>query len=391
MSTRDPAALSLRGIDKAFDGAVVLRDVHLDVAPGEVLALLGPSGCGKTTALRIVAGLEAPDRGTVAIAGVEMSSSSRVVPPERRRVGMVFQHGALFPHLDVTRNVGFGLERGSRRGGERVDEVLELVGLEGFGEREPTTLSGGQAQRVALARALAPDPAVLLLDEPFSNLDAVLRHRLRRDVRRVIRAAGTTTVFVTHDRDEAFAVADRVAVMRGGRIVQIGSPHDVYASPIDAEVAVFVGEANLIPVSGAEGPEVHTPWGRRAAAGPGAAEGGVWVVRPEALRCVDPATAAGSDSRGPTVAGRVREVELYGSTTVSVVAVSAASVSAASVSAAAAGSTDAPVDLLVSVRELGVQPRRPGEEVVVACDGGPAWIVPTAAHPTDSAERTGTT
>ena len=207
----------------------------------------------------------------------------------------------------------------------------------------------------------------------------------------MIRAAGTTTVFVTHDRDEAFAVADRVAVMRGGRIVQIGSPHDVYASPIDADVALFVGEANLIPVSGARGPEVHTPWGRRAAAGPGAAEGGVWVVRPEALWCVDPATAAGSDSRGPTVVGRVREVELYGSTTVSVVAVSAASVSAASAGIAAAGSTDAPVELLVSVRELGVQPRRPGDEVVVACDAGPAWIVPTAAHPTDSAERTRTT
>lgn len=244
----DPA-VALRGLTKSFGTTEVLRELDLDVSTGSVTALLGPSGCGKTTVLRIVAGLESPDRGTVSIAGAVVSGPGTHVETEHRRIGMIFQNGALFPHLTVARNVGYGLERSQRRGGPRVDEMLELVGLAGFGERSPDSLSGGQAQRVALARALAPAPSVVLMDEPFSNLDAVLRARLRREVADVVRAAGVTVLLVTHDRDEAFSLADRVAVMRDGRIVQAGAPRDLYRRPADRWVAAFVGDVNLLPAS----------------------------------------------------------------------------------------------------------------------------------------------
>ena len=242
-----PAAVVLAGITKSFDGVSVLRGLDLSIAPGSVTALLGPSGCGKTTALRIVAGLEDADAGTVEIGGVVASGQGVNVPTEQRRVGMIFQNGALFPHLSVAHNVGYGLARADRKDGPRISEMLELVGLAGFGDRRPDSLSGGQAQRVALARALAPAPAVVLMDEPFSNLDAVLRARLRREVGEVVRAAGVTVLLVTHDRDEAFAVADRVAVMRDGVIVQEGSPRDVYGSPADDWVAAFVGDVSEWP------------------------------------------------------------------------------------------------------------------------------------------------
>jgi len=250
-------ALAVRGVSKSFGAADVLVDLDLEVPDGSVLALLGPSGCGKTTLLRIVAGLERPDTGVVEIAGEAVTAPGIDVPTERRRVGMVFQNGALFPHLDVARNVGYGLGRDQRRGGPRVDEMLALVGLSEFGDRRPDSLSGGQAQRVAIARALAPSPQVLLLDEPFSNLDAVLRVRLRREIAGVLRAAETTTVLVTHDRDEAFALADRVAVMRAGAVVQVGSPREVYRAPVDDWVAEFVGEVGdrIEPVGSVLRPE----------------------------------------------------------------------------------------------------------------------------------------
>ena len=215
----EDGGVDVRGVHKSFGTTAVLRDVDLDVPSGSVVALLGPSGCGKTTLLRIIAGLEAPDAGEVRVGGRLLTGPATSVPPEHRRVGMVFQDWGLFPHLTVAQNVGYGLPRGERRGA-RVDEALELVGLVGLGHRSPTTLSGGQQQRVALARALAPRPSVLLLDEPFSNLDAALRVQVRGEVHRLLRELGVTTVFVTHDQEEAFVLGDEVAVMSEGRVVQ---------------------------------------------------------------------------------------------------------------------------------------------------------------------------
>ena len=229
-----------------FGGPPVLRSVTLRVEAGGILALLGPSGCGKTTLLRTIAGLEEPVEGLVRVGDRLLSEAGRTVPPERRDVAMVFQDWALFPHLTVAENVGFALPRGQRRVSRTIDETLELVGLSGFENRMPDSLSGGQQQRVALGRALAQRPSVLLLDEPFSNLDAGLRTQVRADVHELLARVGVTTVLVTHDRDEAFVFGDRVAVMRDGCIVQAGAPRDVYLRSVDEWVAAFVGELNLL-------------------------------------------------------------------------------------------------------------------------------------------------
>ena len=229
----------------AYDGPDVLDDVEVTVDAGSHLALLGPSGCGKTTLLRAIAGLEPLTAGEIKLGDEVVSGPGRHLPPERRRVGMVFQDWALFPHMSVAGNVGYGLPRADRAG-HRVDEVLEMVGLAGLGDRAPHTLSGGQQQRVALARALAPRPSVLLLDEPFSNLDSALRVEVRTEVHRLLTELDVTTVFVTHDQDEAFILGDHVAVMSEGRIRQFGTPAELYARPVDPWVAQFVGEANLI-------------------------------------------------------------------------------------------------------------------------------------------------
>jgi iron(III) transport system ATP-binding protein len=270
--------LRLSDISKSFGATQALASASLEVERGEIVALCGPTGCGKTTALRILAGFERPDRGRVEIDGTLVAGEGAWVAPDRRRVGMVFQDYALFPHLDVAANVGFGVPRGERSG--RVEELLELVGLADLGHRFPDELSGGQQQRVALARALAPRPAVVLLDEPWGAIDPLLRGTLRDDVVRILRAAGVTALLVTHDREDAFSVADRIALMRDGRIVQTGAPEQLYFEPADCWCAEFAGAANLIE-GRCDGSNVDTPLGCLRASRPPAATDVRVLVRPE--------------------------------------------------------------------------------------------------------------
>ncbi len=241
----DTRIIECSNLVRTFGDLRVIDNLSLEVMEGEFLALLGRSGCGKTTVLRLLAGFDRPDGGTIDIAGRRVSGPDVFVSPESRRVGMVFQEYALFPHLTVAQNVGYGLRRDPARG-RRVEEVLELVGLAGLGGRMPGELSGGQQQRVALARALAPRPAVVLLDEPFSNLDAGLRVRLRVELRDILQQAGATAIFVTHDQEEALSLADRVAVLQNGRIAQVAPPEALYRFPATREIAAFVGEANFL-------------------------------------------------------------------------------------------------------------------------------------------------
>jgi len=241
--------LRLQGVTKCFtrEGPPAVDALSLTVEAGRIFALLGPSGCGKTTTLRLIAGFETPDRGSIEIRGQPMSAPGRAVPPEARGVGMVFQDYALFPHLGVGDNVAFGLGRLDRPArARRVAEVLELVGLGGLAERYPHELSGGQQQRVALARALAPAPALICLDEPFSNLDADLRGVMREEIGKILRLTGTTAVFVTHDQQEAFTLADAVGVLNAGHLEQIDVPYEVYHHPATRFVAEFVGEADFL-------------------------------------------------------------------------------------------------------------------------------------------------
>jgi iron(III) transport system ATP-binding protein len=238
-------ALDVVGVRRVIGGRPVVDGVHLSLAPGELLALVGPSGCGKSTLLRSIAGLEPAD-GTVRVSGRDVSA----LPAERRHIGLVFQDHALFPHLRVEQNLTFGVRGASRRRrAALVDELLELVRLPGIGRRYPHELSGGEQQRVALARALAPQPSVVLLDEPFASLDTTLRDELRRDVVDALRQRSTSAVLVTHDRDEALQVGDRVAVMRDGRILQIDRPEAVYERPIDRFVARFLGDVAFLPTA----------------------------------------------------------------------------------------------------------------------------------------------
>ena len=239
-------AISCQGLSKKFGDIQAVAEINLSLREGQFLALLGPSGCGKTTTLRLLAGFEQPDAGEIKIGQQLVSGPGIFAPPEQRSVGMVFQEYALFPHMNVADNVAFGLPKGINKK-ERVSEALSLVGLMDMGKRMPYELSGGQQQRVALARALAPNPQLVLLDEPFSNLDASLRSQVRTEVRQILRQAQATAIFVTHDQEEALSLADEIAVMIEGRIVQTDAPQKLYRRPINKQVAEFLGNANFLP------------------------------------------------------------------------------------------------------------------------------------------------
>ena len=279
-------ALEITGLVAGYPGQPVLEQVELSVPAGSLLAVLGESGCGKSTLLRVIAGFHRVEAGQVRLDGRTVACDGVAVAPERRRVGLVPQEGALFGHLTVAGNVGFGLGRAARKSG-RVTELLELVGLADHGRRMPAELSGGQQQRVALARALAPEPVLVLLDEPFNALDAGLRAELREQVRAVLRAAGTTSVLVTHDQEEALGTADQVAVLRGGRVAQTGTPRSVYAAPADLAVGTFLGEAVVLAATAA-GRWAATVLGELELGTPPAAGEGRVLLRPEQLRLSAP-------------------------------------------------------------------------------------------------------
>ena len=281
LPTAEVSALAVTDLGKSYDGTPVVRDLTFEARPGEFLALLGPSGCGKTTTLRMIAGLEHQDQGQIDVSGVTVAAGQLFVPAERRRVGMVFQDYALFPHISVAKNVGYGLARG-RASSARVDEVLELVGLAGMKDRAPAELSGGQQQRVALARALAPSPDIVMLDEPFSNLDQQLRVSVRREVRSILADAGTTAILVTHDQEEALSLADRIVVMNKGRAEQVGTPEELYHRPGTRFVAEFIGDTQFLPAT-AHDRRADTPLGEVPLVAE--AHGPVDVlVRPEHIR-----------------------------------------------------------------------------------------------------------
>ena len=343
---RPPAALVLSDVAKSFGDVRAVAGADLDVPAGQICALLGPSGCGKTTTLRLIAGLERPDAGTITLGGRMLSGAGEFLAPERRRIGMVFQDYALFPHLDVAGNVGYGLGRRPDRA--RVGEVLEMVGLGGVAGRAVHELSGGQQQRVALARALAPTPELILLDEPFSNLDATLRDRLRQEVREILAAAGVTTLFVTHDQEEALSLAETVAVMRDGRIEQSGTPEEVYSRPATRWMAEFVGEIEVL--------EGHARDGRaECELGSLPSESGIRgpvdvLVRPESLAIglQGPQRAAAAEVVSRQFFGHDQLVELR-----------------------------LPSGRVIRSRRLGFPPWHPGDRVSVWIDG-PADVLPRA-------------
>jgi iron(III) transport system ATP-binding protein len=301
-------SLSVTGLSKAFGDVAVLAGLDLEVPTGSLTAVLGPSGCGKTTLLRLLGGFEHADDGSIRLGERVLCDANTHLAPERRAIGFVPQEGALFPHLDVAANIGFGLPRSQRRGG-RVEELLQLVGLQGLAKRLPHQLSGGQQQRVALARALAPEPGLVLLDEPFDALDAGLRAQVRGEVRETLRMAGATALLVTHDQEEALSLADTVAVMRGGRIVQAADPQTLYRDPVDAEVACFVGEAVLLE-GRLDDDHAETPLGLLPTRGADAGNRSraTLMLRPEQILCQSP--GAPGSVEGPH--GTVLSTAFYG-------------------------------------------------------------------------------
>jgi iron(III) transport system ATP-binding protein len=298
--------LDVRGLAKSFNGNVVLSDIDLQLQEGSTTAVVGSSGCGKTTLLRVVAGFETPDAGTVSIAGRQVAGPESVVAPHRRSVGYVAQDGALFPHLTVGQNIAYGLRGIDRtRKRARVDELLETVSLDSsYASRRPHQLSGGQQQRVALARALARKPKLMLLDEPFSALDTGLRASTRKAVTRLLADSGVTTLLVTHDQEEALSVADQVAVMRDGRFTQVGSPQEVYRRPNDHFTAAFLGDCISLPCTVTSG-VAACALGRVPVQGPNGP--GTLLLRPEQL-----VATVVSDTDDVNGVGRVTATEFLG-------------------------------------------------------------------------------
>lgn len=303
-------AVGITGLTKSFGPALALADVSLDVRPGEFVSLLGPSGCGKTTLLRIIAGFDTPTQGRIFIHGQDVTD----LPAERRPTNLVFQRGALFPHMTVGANIGYALRLRrwpAARIAARVDEMLALVRLDGLRDRMPLQLSGGQAQRVALARALAAEPKVLLLDEPLSALDLKLREQMQLELRAIQRQFGATFVFVTHDQTEALVMSDRIAILQGGRIVQTGSPQDIYRRPASVFVSGFIGQTNLLRgrIVAQDGGNSTVDVGGlhlSAPTSPGMSTGDavVLMLRPEVLRLRSPGTA---NPPGQGIEGRLND------------------------------------------------------------------------------------
>ncbi|RMG80702.1 MAG: ABC transporter ATP-binding protein [Chloroflexi bacterium] len=273
--------LECTDVSKAFAGVLAVHGLNLSIYAGEFVTLLGPSGCGKTTTLRLIAGFEQPTSGEIVINGKTVAAEHIFIPPEARHVGMVFQDYALFPHLNVADNIGFALKGSKHTKTARVNDLLELVGLQGFGKRMPHELSGGQQQRVALARAMANQPDILLLDEPFSNLDTALRGQVRSEVHSILREAGTSVIFVTHDQEEALSLSDRVAVMFDGTIQQVDTPQALYIHPTTRQVADFIGEANWLRAQ-ADGRTAHCVLGTVLLEKPQRGEVDI-LLRPETL------------------------------------------------------------------------------------------------------------
>jgi iron(III) transport system ATP-binding protein len=253
-------SLKTENLTKHFDDVCAVENITLNVKSGEFLTILGPSGCGKTTALRLLAGFETPTSGMIKIGDTVVADDTHFIRPENRKVGMVFQDYALFPHVNVADNVAFGLRGRNKDKEQQTKRMLSMVGLSEFGHRMPYELSGGQQQRVALARALAPNPDILLLDEPFSNLDTALRAQVRADVRKILRETETTAIFVTHDQEEALSLSDEIAVIFNGQLAQVATPHLIYNRPINQQVAQFIGEANFLPAQ-AHGMIADSPLG----------------------------------------------------------------------------------------------------------------------------------
>ncbi|WP_137121900.1 ABC transporter ATP-binding protein [Segeticoccus rhizosphaerae] len=341
--------LTLRGVSKSFGGTPVLHEIDLEAPARSFTAVLGPSGCGKTTMLRLIAGFLTPDSGTISFDDRVVWGGGRNVPAQKRRVGYVPQEGALFPHLDVAANIGFGLPRATRREGRTVEELLALVGLApSLRTRMPHELSGGQQQRVALARALAPSPSVVLLDEPFASLDTGLRAGTGRAVAEALREAEATAVLVTHDQGEALSLADQVAVMRDGRLVQADSPRAIYETPADEGVAQFLGASIVVDVS-LDAADRHTgrassPLGPVTLAGANGNTGRARaLVRPEQIRLCE---------RGQGVPALVTEVSYYGH------------------DAAVRLTVEGDHRLRVTARVLGLSVPSPGETVGLEVTGG---------------------
>ncbi|MBM3622512.1 MAG: ABC transporter ATP-binding protein [Alphaproteobacteria bacterium] len=308
------SALEIQDLSHTYDGRRAVDGVSLRVEPGEVVCLLGPSGCGKTTVLRLVAGLEKLQAGRILVGDQVVAEPGREAPPEARGVGLVFQDLALFPHLDIGTNVGFGLRRlsaGERN--QRVEALLRRLHLEGYSKAWPHQLSGGQQQRAALARAIAPAPGVVLMDEPFSGLDARLRGVVRDEALHLLKADRMTALVVTHDPEEAMFMADRIAVMRAGKIVQVGRPRDVYTRPATEFVAEFLGDVNRID-GVTRGGRVETPFGPLLADGFADGQGVHVLIRPEALRLAGVAAGPGAGPTQGAVKARVLAARLLGRT-----------------------------------------------------------------------------